>query len=308
MLCLRQDASLKVHLTVPLSKDGSDASRHTSDKVFNNGKISPYGKNPSKGKPMKILPLLICLPMAIATPLHADNAMAWNDATHMAVAKAAGLGDYAYLAVGADIAKEKAGEIETGNHFNNTPKGTVVTPEMVLSQFTDYNRPGDVDGHLYGAILAAIDDYTAKVSDSKYALYPFGYAMHYIGDLSMPFHNIAYESFNKSNHSVNDGAVEITGPKNEPTDAKVARLAAEIQRRMSRVPPFHLATDDRNFYRNVAIHISDIANKSSALGYAMADASPQRTLLTEEEAYTQLALSAQLLKATSEAILRKPLR
>src|SRR6185369_15653590 len=69
------------------------------------------------------LSLFICSP-----------AIAWHDATHMAVMKAAGLDNYAYLAVGADMAKEKAGGYEDGNHYRNNAKGVIVTADMVLDQ------------------------------------------------------------------------------------------------------------------------------------------------------------------------------
>jgi hypothetical protein len=118
----------------------------------------------------------------------------------------------------------------------------------------------------------------------------------------MPFHNINYDSFNKENHSANDGIVGSTGPLDETTDAKVARLAGEIQKRMRILPSLRLSTDIRIFYKELAGHIAAIANKASALGYAMEEANPPRTRLTQEEAYSQLAQSAWLLKAVHAAI------
>lgn len=253
---------------------------------------------------MKISSLLISLVFASAVTFTANQTLAWHDATHMAVVKAAGLDNYVYLAVGADMAKEKAGRIEAGNHYNNTPRGVTISPEMVLAQVDDYNKPGDIDGHLYGAIIAALNDYILRGASGKYALYPLGYAVHYLGDLSMPFHNIAYDSFNKKNHAANDGIVEISGPKDESTEAKVARLAAEIQKRMKNLPAIQLSTDVKGFNKELAMQIAAIANNASALGYAMEDAAPQRTRLTEEEAYMQLAQSARLLKAVAAAIVK----
>jgi hypothetical protein len=253
---------------------------------------------------MKIRSLLISLAVAGAVAFPAGQALAWHDATHMAVVKAAGLDKYVYLAVGADMAKEKAGRVESLNHFNNTRQGVTVTPEMVLAQIADYNKPDDADGHLYGAIIAALNDYILKGASGKYALYPFGYAAHYLGDLSMPFHNIVYSDFNKKDHAANDGIVEVTGPQDEAMDAKVARLAAEIRKRMKCLPAIQLSTDVTSFNREVAEQIAVIANNASALGYAMKDASPPRTRLTEEEAYQQLAQSARLLQAVAAAILK----
>jgi len=238
------------------------------------------------------------------------RAWAWHDATHMAVAKAAGIDNYVYLAVGPDIAKEKAGDIEGQNHHYNTPKGVVVTPTMVLEQFKkynkprDYNDPEDAKGHLYGAIVAAVNEYIITGSGNKYARYPLGYAMHYIGDLSMPFHNIAYDEFNRENHSANDGIVEITGPADEATDVKVARLEDEIKKRMKKLPPLELSGDINKFYRELAFNIAEIANKSAEIGYMMRDANPGITRMTEDEVYNRLAYSSRLLKAVYKATLK----
>jgi hypothetical protein len=217
----------------------------------------------------------------------------------MAVVKAAGLDNYTYLAVGADMAKEKAGDSERGNHYSNTPRGVRITPDRVLAQVRDYNRPGDGDGHLYGAIIAAVNDYILRRAGGKYAMYPFGYAAHYIGDLSMPFHNMIHDDFNRENHGANDGIVEASGPRGESTDAKVARLAAEIRKRTERLTPIRFSTNIEVFYRELATEIAEMANKASALGYSMKSAG--RTRLTEDEAYSQLAQSARLLKAVAAA-------
>jgi hypothetical protein len=252
---------------------------------------------------MKIRFLVISSVIA-SSFLCATTALAWHDATHMAVAKAAGLGNYAYMAVGPDIAKEKAGDLEGKNHYNNTPKGTEVTAKMVVDQVKDYNSPDDTDGHLYGAIVASIRDFIVMGAGSKYALYPLGYASHYIGDLSMPFHNIAFDPFNAANHSANDGIVESSGPANETTAEKVDRIAGEIEKRMSKLPPIVLSTDVKSFYKDLSIQISAVANRAAALGYAMRDADPPRTRLTEDEAYAQLAQSARLLKGVRIATMK----
>lgn len=251
---------------------------------------------------MKISTLLTVLFITSAVIVPASQTMAWHDATHMAVVKAAGLDNHVYLAVGADMAKEKAGQVEARNHYHNTPRGVRITPDMVLAQVRDYNEPGDSDGHLYGAIVAALNDYLLKGSSGKYAMYPLGYALHYLGDLSMPFHNIAYDAFNKTNHAANDGIVETSGPGDEATEAKVARLAAEIRKRMNKLPVIQLSTDVKKFNKELAAEIAAIANKASALGYALADANPPRTRMTEEEAYQQLAQSARLLQAVAAAL------
>jgi hypothetical protein len=248
--------------------------------------------------------------LACFTSFYPNQTTAWHDATHMAVAKAAGIDNYAYLAVGADLAKEKAGEMEGLNHYYNTPMGVVITPTMVLDIFKkynkprDYNDPEDAKGRLYGAIVASINDYIITGSGSKYALYSLGYAMHYLGDLSMPFHNIAYDEFNMANHSANDGIVEITGPADEAMDVKVARLAGEIQRKMNELPPLEFSKDINQFYKELAFNIAEIANKSAEIGYSMKGANPQITTMKEDEVYKRLAYSSRLLKAVYKATMK----
>jgi hypothetical protein len=242
--------------------------------------------------------LALLLFFLISTP-----ALAWHDATHMAVVEAAGLHNLAYLAVGADMAKEKSGGHEDGNHYSNNVKGVVVTPDMVLDQVRDYNCRCSGEGHLYGAIVAALNQFRERRSDSKYARYPLGYAAHYISDLSMPLHNTEYNLFNQTYHSANDGVVE--GGDDEPMDAKVSRIALQIGKRMKELPPLQLppAKDGMmKFNQALAKKIAEIANSSIAMGYAMQESNPQRTRMTEDEAYQRLAQSARLLKAAYAAL------
>jgi hypothetical protein len=245
-----------------------------------------------------LLPLTLAIFLYLSSPAHA-----WDDATHMAVVKAAGLDNYAYLAVGADMSKEKSGGHEDGNHYRNNAKGVKVTADMVLDQVRDYNSSSKDNGHLYGAIIAALTQYWERKSNHRYANYPLGFAAHYIGDLSMPLHNTDYNDFNKGHHRANDGVVK--GGEDEATDIKVARIAAEIRKRMAGRPAYRLprAKDDVvKFNRELAKKIAELANKSIALGYAMQDSKPQKTLMSADDAYGQLAESAALLKAAFAAL------
>jgi len=246
----------------------------------------------------QLLTFSLALSLCICSP-----ALAWHDATHMAIFKAAGLDNYAYLAVGPDMAKEKSGGYEDGNHYRDNAKGVIVTATMVLDQVRDYNCRCNDEGHLYGAIIAALNQYQERKSRDKQARYPLGFAGHYIGDLSMPLHNVDYNDFNKAWHSANDGAVE--GDENEPTDSKVARIAAGIREKMNRLPPYRFSAakdDPAKFNHELAKKIAEIANRAIALGYAMQEANPQRTVMSSEEAYGQLAESAALLKAAFAAL------
>jgi hypothetical protein len=148
-----------------------------------------------------------------------------------------------------------------------------------------------------------LDQYLERKSENKYARYPLGYALHYMGDLSMPLHNVVYDDFNKTNHAANDGVVEAG--ESGSTDERVARIARNIQQRMKSVPAYRLPPAREGvakFNAAVARKVAEIANRAIALGFAMHDASPPRTLMTREEAYRQLAESAVLIKAVYAAM------
>jgi hypothetical protein len=92
----------------------------------------------------------------IISGIFVNSSHAWFDETHLAVAKVAGYQKW-FNAAGADVAKLKMGHKEGHNHFVNNPRGTVVTPEMVLAQVEKYNQI-DRSGHLYGAIIASVSE------------------------------------------------------------------------------------------------------------------------------------------------------
>ncbi len=222
---------------------------------------------------------LIFLVIAFSTFLISSHAYAWHDKTHIAIAKAAGYGCW-YNAAGADITKNKAGAIEEKNHyFNNYENGTV-TDKIVLSQVKAYNSPTDNEGHLYGAIIAALKDYLdkRKVSD-KYAAYNMAFAVHYIGDLSQPLHNMPFDDFNRTYHSANDGIV----------DAGILDNLKKIERNM-----YEIKLSKENFWTELPYEIARIANSSRQLGLKI---KAENRNMTKEEAYVQLGHSASLLKA-----------
>ncbi len=211
---------------------------------------------------------------------------AWYDRTHMAVVEAAGAPGLSYLAVGADMAKEKAAN-ERFNHYSNNPHGTVITVKTVLDQAVLYNSTAPDSGHLYGAIIAALDTYRERKKDpTRYALYPLGYAMHYLGDLSMPFHNIDYNAFNKANHAGNDDVVN-----GEP------RLVSEIHSRMGK---YATKINPLKFRESLVTHVAQLANRSTLLGYQLQGNGT--VVMNKDTAYEQLAQSAALLRAILVAL------
>ena len=134
------------------------------------------------------------------------NSYAWHDETHIAIAKVTGYKKW-YNATGADMAKLKAGNIEKLNHYVNNPRGTTVTPEMVLQQAKKYNKTNDPMGHLYGAIIASVRDYLKAKHEGKYGEYHLAFCAHYVGDLSQPLHNTLFNSYNRKYHGTTDGII-----------------------------------------------------------------------------------------------------
>lgn len=222
-----------------------------------------------------------CTTIAISFLLLAGTVLGWHDKTHLAVAKVAKYRMW-YNAAGPDIAKIKAGDIENYNHWYNNNNQSEVTPQTVANQISRYNKSNmlfDIEGHLYGAIIAALREYEASIISGKYGEYHLVYCAHYIGDLSMPLHNIPYDDYNKNNHTVNDGIV----------DQEVLTHPEKIERHMYRIT---LRND--NFEDDLIREIARIANISRRLGYKLR---AENRVMTQEEAYVQLGHSSSLLKA-----------
>ena len=211
----------------------------------------------------------------------ADQAQAWHDKTHLSIAKAAGY-EYWFNGAGADIAKIKAGNVESYNHWYDNTKKVEVTPQMVLDQTNRYNRTdeaADAQGHLYGAIIAALREYGKNSASGKYGEYHMAYAAHYIGDLSNPLHNIPNDEFNIKHHQANDGVVEKT----------ILDHPEKINRHM-----YTITLRDNRFEADLAREIARIANISRKLGYKLR---ADNRDMTPDEAYIQLGHSASLLRA-----------
>jgi hypothetical protein len=229
---------------------------------------------------MKYVKLKVVIVLSFVL-LFVSQAQAWHDHTHLAICKAAGF-DMWYHCAGPDIAKIKAGNIEAYNHwFNNTAEAEI-TPKMVLDQIERYNQRNkllDTEGHILGAIIASLRAYDKDLRSGKYALYHLVYCAHYIGDLSMPLHNIAYDDFNEQHHNANDGAVEDT-------------ILKEPEKITGHMYPITLSKKD--FEADLAREIARIANLSHVLGYKLR---AEKRDMTKQEAYIQLGHSASLLRA-----------
>ncbi len=222
---------------------------------------------------------IILLVLYFIVSLSAQSVFGWYEKTHMAILKAAGYDNW-YNAAGPDIARIKAGNIESYNHFFNNTHAVEVTPEMVLKQAERYDDPQDPEGHLYGAIIASLRAYKERLNDGTYyAAHYFAFCAHYIGDLSNPLHNIPYDDFNRAHHAFNDGVVEDKALEN----------IKSIERSMHQID-----LDADHFEADLAKEISKIANGARLLGYTL---KKENRDMTKEEAYAQLGHSASLLRA-----------
>jgi hypothetical protein len=211
----------------------------------------------------------------------AGTAHAWYGKTHLAIAKKAGYRNW-YNASAADIARLKAGDLEQHNHYVNNRKDAVITPDTVLAQIKKYDSPRDDKGHLYGAIIGSLRLYINAKKAGEFAEDHMAYCVHYIGDLSMPLHNTYYNPFNNRYHLEMDGILEnkimdnLHGIKIEKITIKTeADLIREICR---------------------------IADLSTALGFRL---EKEERMMTRDEAYRQVGLSASLLKAVLEYVNRE---
>lgn len=213
--------------------------------------------------------------------LTCSQAHAWHDQTHLTVAKVAGLNSW-YNAAGPDLSKIKAGNIESYNHWFNNNAEAEVTSRMVFDQIERYNQRNkllDSEGHILGAIIASLRAYEKDLRAGKYAQYHLAYCAHYIADLSQPLHNIPYDDFNKTFHSINDGIVEAT-------------IMEEPQKIVQHIQVIKLRPD--SYEEDLAREIARIANITRKLGYKLR---AENRSITREEAYVQLGHSASLIRA-----------
>ena len=210
-----------------------------------------------------------------------SSAMAWHDRTHIAVGVAAQF-DQAYNLAGPDVAKLKVDTVEEYNHWVDNSETTTITKALIKGQIQKYNLGTEREkrGHLYGAIVAAIRAYQDESAAGKFATYHLVYAGHYIGDLSMPLHNIDNHLLDTlPNHYENDHIVEN-----------------EITANMDKVKllPITIKNED-DLIQNIAL----IATKSKGLGYKLLK---EERNMTKEEAYQQISQSASLFKAVLEYV------
>jgi hypothetical protein len=210
-----------------------------------------------------------------------SSAMAWHDRTHIAVGVAAQF-DQAYNLAAPDVAKLKADTVEEYNHWVNNSETTVITKALIKGQIQKYNVGTEREkaGHLYGAIVAAIRAYQDESGAGRFATYHLVYAGHYIGDLSMPLHNI-------------DNSLLDTLPNHYDNDHMIENEVATNMDKIKLSPVIIRNEDD--LIQNIGL----IATKAKDLGYKLVK---EKRNMTKEEAYEQISQSASLFKAVLEYV------
>jgi hypothetical protein len=208
-------------------------------------------------------------------------AMAWHDRTHLAVGVAAQF-DQAYNLAGPDVAKLKSDTVEEYNHWVDNSEATAITKALIKGQIQKYNVGTERErrGHLYGAIVASVRAYQDEAGAGRFATYHLAYAGHYIGDLSMPLHNIDNRLLDTlPNHYENDHIVED-----------------EITTNMDKIQLSPMTIKNEEDLIQI---IAQIATKSKDLGYKLVE---EKRNMTKDEAYQQVSQSASLFKAVLEYV------
>jgi len=210
----------------------------------------------------------------------------WHDRTHLAIAEAAGF-ELWYSAAAPDVVKSREAfrPAEEKNHYHNNKKQHAVTPEMVMEQVGRYNDPADDEGHLYGAIIGTVRDYKELRRSGKYPNYPLVFCAHYVGDLSMPLHNVPYDAFNRERHTINDGIIECSVQNN----------VGYIQRSI-----YDISIESEE---DLAGEVARIAEISRKLGRKIRK---ENRNMTQAEAYGQVIHSASLFRAILQHLGKNP--
>ncbi len=210
-------------------------------------------------------------------------AYSWSDRGHLAVAKAAGYDEW-YNAVAADILVVRLGRTERRNHDAAIERQKPITEALVLEQAEKMKNHSN-EGRVYGAIIASIEEYERgyrnKDVDRDYYL---ALAVHYIGDLSAPLHNIAYDGFNAAHHAANDALLDRE-LKDDSCVVKTGRIGEKM---------YEITIAPERWKADLAKEVARIAVLSRQLGLTL---EAENRDMTKEEAYVQAGHSASLLRA-----------
>ena len=203
-----------------------------------------------------------------------NPAQAWFDGSHQAIMSAAGAQAEAHTAPGPDMMTRKVPQ-EGYNHFSNAilDDHPARARQQIRDQATRYDQ-NDPEGHLLGAVLAALRTLQARQCRGGYAAYERGFLAHYVGDLLQPLHSGAYDAFNRREHLRIDGLMET-----------VPKLATAIAAQMT---PMNLRCEDE-----VVAAIVDAAHLAARMNGALRASGT----LSQDQGLALLAHAASLLRA-----------
>lgn len=145
-----------------------------------------------------------------------NEAEAWDDQGHMAIARAAGLKSY-HNACAPDVTKQ----VMNINNYKDTAGQahfydavSPITKADVYKQLEIIGtHDGMEDGYVLGAIVHAIRVAKISSANSKSDEYKYDILAHYIGDVVQPLHMSAYDAYNKEWHLKTDGIMDYPKAK-----------------------------------------------------------------------------------------------
>lgn len=165
--------------------------------------------------------------------LPSAGAFAWTDQAHMAMGKAAGFRRFQNCA-GIDIARTVAAinglpQTDEQAHFFNAPADYEITADDAYAQLQDIGKSREEcpEGYLLGAILHTVRLCKEKTESGAFDDEYYAVLLHYITDLSQPFHMTVYDDFNRDFHFACDDILSDTKAK-YPVFASV-RLAKKLK-------------------------------------------------------------------------------
>lgn len=168
------------------------------------------------------------------------TAYAWKGDVHRFIADKSGFKD-----IDASC-PDRSDKGKFSNHYYNADKDEVISSNFIKKQESNYDT-GAQKGALYGAILGS---YKAVVDAEpiEKSCKPIEYFVHYMGDLSAPFHNILRDQWTKDNHGRNDKADLGMIDDDDLATVKLSNCSEDLLSK-----------------------IADIANESCRIGYQQFD-------------------------------------
>lgn len=249
-----------------------------------------FAKHLKKG----LIPGILCaITFASFAPQQAD---AWTDQTHMAIALAAGLKSF-NNACAPDISHAVA-------KLNNLPKtdsqahffdaNRPITKKDVYDQLDQIGqqRSDGNEGYVLGEILHVVREAKERTAEGKFDDYYYDVLAHYVGDMSQPLHMTIYDAYNRSHHLKTDMILDRQDVKYDVDGAEI--IAKELK-----------------VNKNVVFHNEDeivnalviLANQSHNLATQLRK---ENRMITQQEAITQASRAATVLHALLVYCGKKP--